>query len=63
MIDIFMITILIALVKLGNIATIEPGVGATSFAGVVIITMIASHNFDPRLIWDRMENSRLAAES
>ena len=37
MIDIFMITILIALVKLGNIATIEPGVGATSFAGVVII--------------------------
>lgn len=63
MIDIFMITILIALVKLGNVATIEPGVGATSFAGVVIITMIASHNFDPRLIWDRMENPRLTAES
>jgi paraquat-inducible protein A len=55
MIDIFMISILIALVRLGNIATIEPGVGATSFAGVVIITMIASHSFDPRLIWDRME--------
>ena len=63
MIDIFMITILIALVKLGNIATIEPGVGATSFAGVVIITMIASHNFDPRLIWDRMEGPRRIASS
>jgi paraquat-inducible protein A len=55
MIDVFMISILIALVKLGTIATIEPGVGATSFAAVVILTMIASHSFDPRLIWDRME--------
>ena len=55
MIDIFMISILIALVKLGNIATIEPGVGATSFAAVVIITMIASHSLDPRLIWDAAE--------
>ena len=55
MIDVFMISILIALVKLGNLATIEPGIGATSFAGVVILTMIASHSFDPRLIWDRME--------
>jgi paraquat-inducible protein A len=57
MIDVFMISILIALVKLGNIATIEPGIGATSFAAVVILTMIASHNFDPRLIWDAVENT------
>lgn len=59
MIDVFMISILIALVKLDAIATIEPGVGATSFAGVVIITMIASHSFDPRLIWDRMEQKHV----
>jgi paraquat-inducible protein A len=57
MIDIFMISILIALVKLGSIATIEPGVGATSFAGVVIITMIASMMFDPRLMWDAAEQN------
>ncbi|MDJ0949723.1 MAG: paraquat-inducible protein A [Alphaproteobacteria bacterium] len=55
MIDIFMISILVALVKLGSIATIEPGVGATSFAAVVVITMIAAMTFDPRLIWDAME--------
>jgi len=55
MIDIFMISILIALVKLQAIATIEPGIGATSFAGVVIITMIASMMFDPRLMWDAVE--------
>jgi paraquat-inducible protein A len=55
MIDIFMISILIALVKLEAIATIEPGIGATSFAGVVVITMIASMMFDPRLMWDAVE--------
>ena len=56
MIDIFMIAILVALVKLGSIATIEPGVGATSFAAVVILTMFAAMSFDPRLIWDNLED-------
>jgi paraquat-inducible protein A len=55
MIDIFMISILIALVKLQAVATIEPGLGAISFAAVVIITMFAAMSFDPRLIWDRLE--------
>jgi paraquat-inducible protein A len=55
MIDVFMISILVALVKLGSIATIEPGVGATSFAGVVVVTMIASICFDPRAMWDAAE--------
>ena len=52
MIDVFMVSILIALVKLGSLATIEPGAGATFFASVVVITMFASMSFDPRLIWD-----------
>jgi paraquat-inducible protein A len=56
MIDIFMISILVALVKLGSIATIEPGAGATSFAAVVILTMFSSMSFDPRLMWDAMED-------
>jgi len=58
MIDIFMISILIALVKLEAVATIEPGIGAISFAAVVIITMFAAMGFDPRLIWDTMEEKR-----
>jgi paraquat-inducible protein A len=52
MIDVFMIGILIGLVKLGSIATIEPGVGAVAFCAVVVITIFASMSFDPRLIWD-----------
>jgi paraquat-inducible protein A len=55
MIDMFMTSILVALVQLGAVATIDPGVGATCFASVVVITMFAARCFDPRLIWDRME--------
>ena len=52
MLDVFLLSILVALVKLGMIATITPGVGATAFAAVVIITMFAAESFDPRLMWD-----------
>lgn len=55
MIDIFMISILIALVKLEAIATIEAGPGAVAFSAVVILTMLSAMSFDPRLIWDRAE--------
>ena len=53
MTDIYVVTILVALVSLGNLATIEAGMGAVYFAGVVVLTMLAAESFDPRLIWDR----------
>ena len=56
MIDIFVIAILVALVKLGSLATIDAGPGAVAFGGVVVTTMFAAMSFDPRLIWDAMEN-------
>ena len=52
MIDIFMESLLGALVKFGNVITIEPGIGAVAFCGVVILTMFAAETFDPRLMWD-----------
>jgi paraquat-inducible protein A len=52
MIDIFMEALLGALVKFGNVITIEPGMGAVAFCGVVILTMFAAETFDPRLMWD-----------
>jgi paraquat-inducible protein A len=55
MVDIFAITILVALVRLGNLATIDAGPGAVFFGAVVVITMLAAESFDPRLIWDRCE--------
>ena len=58
MIDIFMLSILAGLVQLGSVATIEPGIGAVSFAAVVIITMFAASAFDPRLMWDAAGENR-----
>lgn len=55
MVDIYVVTILVALVRLGNLATIEAESGAIYFAAVVVITMFAAMSFDPRLIWDKWE--------
>jgi paraquat-inducible protein A len=53
MVDIYAITILVALVKFGTIARVEVEPGALFFGAVVVITMLAAESFDPRLIWDR----------
>lgn len=57
MVDVYVVTILVALVKLGSWATIEAGVGAIYFSALVILTMLAAESFDPRLIWDQMEET------
>ena len=53
MLDVFLLAVLVALVKLGTIATILPGPGLVAFASVVVFTMLASASFDPKLIWRR----------
>ena len=60
MVDIFVITLLAALVQLGELAYIQAGAGATAFGAVVVLTMFAAHTFDPRLIWDAMDDARPA---
>jgi len=46
------------LVNFGALATIRPGIGATFFGAVVVVTMFAAHSFDPRLIWDNTERPK-----
>ncbi len=58
MVDVFVVAVLVALIKLGNIMSIYPGVGAIAFAGMVIVTILAAMSFDPRLIWDPINNRR-----
>lgn len=52
MLDVFVVMVLVALVNLGTLADIEAGEGAVYFGAVVVLTMLASMSFDPRLIWD-----------
>jgi len=55
MVDVFVVAVLVALVHMGQVAQVEAGLGALFFAAVVILTMLAAHTFDPRLIWDNAE--------
>jgi len=57
MLDVFVVAVLVALVRLGYLTTIEAGPGVVYFAAVVVITMIAAMSFDPRLIWDALEKN------
>ena len=61
MIDIFMVSILVALVQFGSAVTISPGFGGVAFASVVIMTIFAAESFDPRLMWDRAAAAKGAA--
>lgn len=56
MVDVYVVTILVALVKLGALANVDAGPGIAYFCGVVILTMFAAESFDPRLIWDQLED-------
>lgn len=51
MLDVFLLAVLVALVKLEQFATILPGPGLVAFAAVVVLTILASASFDPKLIW------------
>lgn len=55
MIDVFVIAVLSALVRMGALMSIYPAVGALMFALVVIVTMFSASMFDPRLTWDRAQ--------
>ncbi len=52
MLDVFVITFVVALIQLKPLMSVKPGAGVLFFAAVVVLTMIAAETFDPRLIWD-----------
>jgi len=55
MVDIFVDTLMAALIQIQGLMVIEVGTGAVAFGAVVVLTMLAAMAFDPRLIWDNME--------
>ncbi|MBT0726931.1 membrane integrity-associated transporter subunit PqiA [Rosenbergiella australiborealis] len=53
MVDVFVIAVLSALVRMGTLMNVYPASGALLFCLVVILTMFSAQSFDPRLLWDR----------
>lgn len=52
MVDVLLVALLVAAVKLGDWVDVHAGPGALAFAGVVALSMLASATFDPRAIWE-----------
>lgn len=53
MLDVFVLSIWVALVKLNSLGSVSPGPGLLPFGCVVVLTLLASQSFDPQLIWER----------
>ncbi|MGF6776461.1 paraquat-inducible protein A [Paraburkholderia sp. GAS334] len=58
MLDVFVVTLTVALVRFNSLAVITAGPGALAFGSVVVLTMLASMQFDPRLIWDYVDERK-----
>jgi len=52
MLDVFVVALLTALVRFSVLSRVEPLPGVVFFGLTVVLTMLASMSFDPRLIWD-----------
>jgi len=63
MLDIYVVALLATVVQLTALASVRAGPAALAFGAVVVLTMLATESFDPRLIWDTREetNERPAA--
>jgi len=55
MVDIFAISLTVAMMQIGALATVVPRPGAMAFALMVVATILAVRSFDPRLVWDSLE--------
>lgn len=52
MLDIYLLAVLVAVMKLGPMTDVHPEPGSLMFLLVVIFTMLGSAFFDPKLIWE-----------
>lgn len=63
MLDIFVISIMAALVNISGVAEITAGNAATAFGAVVVLTMLSAKTFDTRLLWDYKEKDALTRDN
>ena len=52
MLDVFVVAVTSALIQRPGVAVVVAGPGIAAFGAVVVLTMLATMSFDPRLAWD-----------
>jgi len=58
MLEVFLLSICVSMVELGEVAAVHPGRGVLSFAATVVLTLLATLSFDSRLLWDSPAEKR-----
>ncbi|HEX2853059.1 MAG TPA: paraquat-inducible protein A [Opitutaceae bacterium] len=56
MLDVFLVAFLSGIVRFGAFSTVEPRSGIVAFAIAVVLTVLATHAFDPRVLWRGQPN-------
>ena len=55
MLEVMILGILVALIKIAELATVAPGIGMYAVAGLVVLFAAIMTTFDPREVWKRVE--------
>jgi paraquat-inducible protein A len=51
LVDVFMLAVVVALIKLDDLATVFPGPALAPYAGLIVLVTAVGLAFDPRAIW------------
>ena len=57
MLDVLLVAILVAILKLGHSLQLQAGAGALAFTACVVLNLCASASFDPHALWDEPARS------
>ena len=52
MVDVLLVAVLVASLKIGDLVNVYPGPGALLFSAFVFFSLLASYFFHPRIIWE-----------
>lgn len=55
MMDVYLLGVIVAVVKLADLAVLVPGVAIYSFVGLIIALAAADSALDPHAVWEKME--------
>lgn len=55
MLDVLLVAVLVAVVKLGSLMELSAGPGALAFTSCVLLNLAASASFDPHSLWEQSE--------
>jgi paraquat-inducible protein A len=60
MLDVFMLGVLVAFVKLGNMATMHTGIALFAFCGLIVVSAAAAAALEPGLLWRQMSYRKVS---